>query len=193
MLSAARGLPACLADQRARAWPSARRRRESFLLRGQQVVLVGFGSIARRLVELLAPFEVEVKALRRAPVGDEPVTVIGEDELLGALRTADHVVNVLPENPATVGLLSARHIKAMRPSAHLYNIGRGTTVDQDALVEALRAGTLGGAYLDVTDPEPLPADHPLWSAPNCHLTPHSAGGRDTEHLALVEHFLDTCF
>jgi phosphoglycerate dehydrogenase-like enzyme len=77
----------------------------------------------------------------------------------------------------------------MKPGARFYNIGRGTTVDQGALVHALESGLLGGAYLDVTDPEPLPEDHPLWSVPNCFITPHSAGGRGTERLELVRHFV----
>jgi phosphoglycerate dehydrogenase-like enzyme len=70
------------------------------------------------------------------------------------------------------------------------NIGRGTTVDQDALVSALTGGVMAAAYLDVTEPEPLPADHPLWAAPNCIITPHSAGGHVDEPARLVAHFLD---
>jgi phosphoglycerate dehydrogenase-like enzyme len=69
-------------------------------------------------------------------------------------------------------------------------VGRGTTVDQTALLAALQSGRLAAAYLDVTDPEPLPVDHPLWSAPNCYITPHSAGGHRTEPMRLAGHFLD---
>jgi phosphoglycerate dehydrogenase-like enzyme len=78
----------------------------------------------------------------------------------------------------------------MKDGAAFYNIGRGTTIDQAALAGALHAGRLRGAYLDVTDPEPLPPDHPLWAAPNCFITPHTAGGRDDEFERLVRHFLD---
>jgi len=77
----------------------------------------------------------------------------------------------------------------MKPGARYYNIGRGTTTDQDALLEALRVGQLELAYLDVTDPEPLPPGHPLWTAPNCYITPHTAGGHRGEWLRLAKHFL----
>jgi len=189
MLAAARRVPEWLADQATRRFASAERRRESVLLRGQKVLLLGFGAIGRRLAELLAPFEVEVRALRRTPRGNEPVTVIGLAELDAALEWADHIVDVLPENAETIGLLDAYRIALLRPSAVLYNVGRGTSLDHDALAEALATRRLGAAFLDVTDPEPLPADHPLWSSPHCHLSPHSAGGRSTEHVALVHHFL----
>ena len=78
----------------------------------------------------------------------------------------------------------------MKPGAVFYNIGRGTTVDQAALVTTLNSGRLAAAWLDVTDPEPLPPGHPLLSAPNCHLTPHIAGGHRNEAESLVRHFLD---
>jgi phosphoglycerate dehydrogenase-like enzyme len=77
----------------------------------------------------------------------------------------------------------------MAAGARVYNIGRGTTVDQDALLAALSSGRVASAYLDVTDPEPLPPDHPLWTAPNCFITPHSAGGHAGEDERLVRHFL----
>ncbi|HMB29898.1 MAG TPA: NAD(P)-dependent oxidoreductase, partial [Blastocatellia bacterium] len=77
-----------------------------------------------------------------------------------------------------------------KPGAIFYNIGRGSTVDQEALLAALERGSLAGAYLDVTTPEPLPPDHPLWSAPSCFITPHSAGGQMREQHDLVEHFLE---
>ena len=77
----------------------------------------------------------------------------------------------------------------MKPTAILYNIGRGATVDQDALAQALRSGHLGAAWLDVTEPEPLPNGHPLLSAPNCFITPHIGGGQHAEAEALVNHFL----
>jgi phosphoglycerate dehydrogenase-like enzyme len=77
----------------------------------------------------------------------------------------------------------------MKEGAVFYNIGRGTTVDQEALVGALNGGRLAAAWLDVTDPEPLPPTHPLWTAPNCHITPHTAGGHNDEFHRLVGHFL----
>jgi phosphoglycerate dehydrogenase-like enzyme len=78
----------------------------------------------------------------------------------------------------------------LQPGSVFYNIGRGTTVDQNALREALRSGRLQAAWLDVTDPEPLPEDHPLWREPNCFITPHVAGGQRDEVKTLVRHFVD---
>ncbi len=191
MLAQARQLPASHESQRTdRAWPHLERRALCRLMLGQSVVLLGFGAIGRRLAELLAPFRMRVTAVRRKPSGDENVEVVTEDQLDAALASADHVVNILPENPATIRFVNTARLAAMKPGAIFYNVGRGTTVNQDALLAALQAGTLGAAYLDVTDPEPLPPEHPLWTAPRCHITPHTAGGHDDEQDRLIAHFLD---
>jgi phosphoglycerate dehydrogenase-like enzyme len=105
------------------------------------------------------------------------------------LAEADHVVNVLPENDETMKYVNARRIACFRQGARFYNVGRGATVDQDALLEGLKSGRVGAAYLDVTSPEPLPPGHALWTAPNCFITPHTAGGRIDEGIELVRHFL----
>jgi len=194
MLSLARQLPQCRDDQRTdHGWHTGRRRSDSFLLGpGQTVLLLGYGAIARRLVQLLAPFGLNVVAVRRTPQGDEHVPVLAEsdeDAVNAALAQADHVVNLLPDNASTHGYMGAERLAQMRPGARFYNIGRGTTVDQDALIAALESGHLAAACLDVTDPEPLPPDHPLWTAPNCFITPHSAGGHADEDERLVRHFL----
>ncbi|MCI0673065.1 MAG: D-2-hydroxyacid dehydrogenase, partial [Myxococcaceae bacterium] len=168
MLSLARRLPDSLNAQRgSRDWQSEERRVQSFLLRGQTVLLLGYGAIGRRLAQLLAPFDVRLLVYRRTAAGGEPGRVLREDELDGALAEADHVVDLLPENEATRGFLSAARLARLRTGACVYNVGRGSTVDEQALLEALHAGRLGGAYLDVTLREPLPKDHPLWSAPRC--------------------------
>ena len=164
-------------------------RSSSVLLRGQQVLLVGFGAIARRLHELCAPFSLQLTAVRRRPRGDEPLPVRPIAELDRLLATADHVIDLLPANEETTRLFDRRRFQAMKPGAVFYNIGRGNTVDQDALAEALRSGILRAAYLDVTDPEPLPPAHPLWTTPSCVITPHTAGGHSDEWNRLVEHFL----
>jgi phosphoglycerate dehydrogenase-like enzyme len=191
MLAHARQLPLSLDNQRtSRGWPHLPHRAISRLLLGQNVVLLGFGAIGRRLAELLAPFGMNITAVRRKPAGDENVHVVTEDQLAAALATADHVVDLLPENPATVGFVNVPRLAAMKAGAIFYNVGRGTTVQQDALLAALRSGHLAAAYLDVTDPEPLPPEHPLWTAPNCCITPHTAGGHDTEQERLVRHFLE---
>ncbi len=190
MLALARQLPQTYAAQAGdHTWNTAAVRGASRLLTGQTVVFLGFGAIARRLVELLAPFRMRHFAVRRQARSERGVHVVAEEELTRILPLADHVVNVLPENDSTTRYVNARRIQLFKPGARFYNVGRGTTVDQDALVEALQSGRLGAASLDVADPEPLPPDHPLWFAPNCHITPHSAGGRSDQDIATVRHFL----
>ena len=92
--------------------------------------------------------------------------------------------------PESFRFISDERLGWMKPGAILYNIGRGTTVDQQALAESLQSGHLGAAWLDVTDPEPLPDDHPLRKIPDCHITPHTAGGHRNESATLVRHFLE---
>jgi phosphoglycerate dehydrogenase-like enzyme len=189
----ARQLPAMLSiQQTTRAWPQREFRGRSRLLRGQSLVIVGFGSIARRLCELLQPLHVEVAAIRRAVGGDEPVPTWRMDDprAVAALGRADHVIDVLPGSPSTDRFFDADRFAAFKPGAAFYNVGRGTTVDQEALRAALLSGRLRAAYLDVTAPEPLPADHPLWTTPGCFITPHTAGGHQDEPQRLVGHFLE---
>jgi phosphoglycerate dehydrogenase-like enzyme len=171
------------------SWPQNERRYAARLLTGQTVVMLGFGAIGRRLAELLAPFGCMLYALRRQTRSVLGVRIVAEDDLTRVLPLADHVVNILPENDATRNWMNARRFGCLRPGARFYNAGRGTTVDQRALQEALESRRLAAAFLDVTDPEPLPPSHPLWTTPNCYLTPHSAGGRSDQDEAVVGHFL----
>ena len=188
--SLARGLPIALDAQRGdRSWRMALRPTLP-LLNGQTVLLLGFGAIARRLVELLRPLEMNVIAVRRNLTGDESIRVVTVSELDQLLPTVDHLVNTLPANDQSVGFVSAARLAKLKAGAIVYNIGRGTTLDQDALIRELRTGRLSAAYLDVTNPEPLLPDHPLWDAPNCFITPHLAGGHRTEKERQVRHFLD---
>ena len=85
--------------------------------------------------------------------------------------------------------MNARRLACFRPGARFYNVGRGSTVDERALLDALRSGRIGDAYLDVFETEPLPADSPFWTLPNCFITPHTAGGRHDQDTAIVNHFL----
>jgi phosphoglycerate dehydrogenase-like enzyme len=190
IMAQARKLPEALRTRGASGSPPWLDLREgSVRLRHQRGVILGFGAIARRLVQLLAPFEMELTAMRRKPRGDEGVPIISPEQLREPLGRADHVINILPDNAESIRFVSAQRLEWMKRGAILYNIGRGTTVDQEALLESLRRGHLGAAWLDVTDPEPLPDDHPLWSAPNCYITPHTAGGHQKESETLVRHFL----
>jgi D-3-phosphoglycerate dehydrogenase len=151
---------------RARTWtePPARP------LDGSTVAIVGAGGIGRALIDLLAPLDIEVLAVtRRGRDGTLPASRLPE-----VLPNADHVVIAAPATPDTRHVIGAAELDAMRESAWLVNVARGSLVDTDALVAALAAGSIGGAALDVTDPEPLPDGHPLWSEPRALITPHIA-------------------
>jgi phosphoglycerate dehydrogenase-like enzyme len=191
MLAQARQLPPALELRHGdHSWPGHALRVNSRLLNGQSVLLVGFGAIARRLVELLAPLQMNVSALRRTVRGDEPVTTFPSNQADEQLPLADHVVNVLPGGLETERFFNARRLGLMKPSAIFYNVGRGTTVDQAALQAALESGRPAAAYLDVTTPEPLPPDHPLWTTPRCYITPHTAGGFDGQYDRQAQHFIN---
>jgi phosphoglycerate dehydrogenase-like enzyme len=119
-----------------------------------------------------------------------PTFASDHPDAAAALAGAHHVIDVLPASASTDRWFDAARFAACRPGAVFYNVGRGTTVDQEALRAALLAGQLGAAYLDVTTPEPLPPDHPLWTTPNCFISPHLAGGHHDEAERLVQHFLE---
>jgi len=191
MLAQARQLPLALRTRvphSSATWTDLRAK--SLCLKGQTVAILGFGAIAARLVELLAPLRMKISAMRRQPRGDEPVPTFPPDQLPAILALADHVIDILPENAGSRHFVNAGYFAAMQPGAIFYNIGRGPTVDQDALHASLKSGHLAAAWLDVTDPEPLPDGHPLLDLPNCHITPHTAGGHGHEAGSLVRHFLD---
>jgi phosphoglycerate dehydrogenase-like enzyme len=190
MLAQARQLPVALKSRGESDSEWSQLRNASGCLLGQRAVILGFGRIAARLIEMLAPFEMSITAMRRQPRGDEGVPTFTEENLVEALSTADHVINILPANAASLRFISRERLAQIKAGAIFYNIGRGTTIDQEALAESLHAGHLAAAWLDVTDPEPLPEGHPLLAAPNCFITPHTAGGHHNEHEDLVRHFLE---
>ncbi len=191
ILAQARNLPQALHSRAANGSPEWNRLRlGSTTLRGESVLILGFGAIGARLAELLAPFEMRSTGFRRRVRGDETVPMVTETELLPALEEADHIVNILPESAQTVHFFDASRFGALKPGAVFYNIGRGKTVNQEALLQALRYGQLKAAWLDVTDPEPLPDTHPLLREPGCFITPHIAGGHPDETVSLVHHFVE---
>lgn len=190
MLALARQLPAMWREQAEAGWRSAEHRRASRLLVGQTVLLYGYGAIGRRLAEMLEPMRMNVIGVRRHPRGDERVRTVRTEHADALLPTADHIVDLLPAAAGTTLYFNVERFSRMKQGAVFYNIGRGTTVDQMALLDALERGALSGAYIDVTEPEPLPKDHPLWRAPNCYITPHTAGGEEGEFARLAEHFMD---
>jgi phosphoglycerate dehydrogenase-like enzyme len=142
-------------------------------LSGARVCIVGGGGIGASLAAKLQPFDATVTIVRRtvAPVPGA-ATVRPPSELLDAVRDADAVVLAVPLTDATRGMVDRTVLAAMKSGAWLVNVARGKLVDTAALLEALESGHLGGAGLDVTDPEPLPEGHPLWSHPRVIITPH---------------------
>lgn len=158
-------------------------------LDGTRALILGYGEIGRRIGMMLAPFGVTCVPVRRSG-GDG---VLGPDEWREQLGTFDWVILALPATPETDGLIGEAELAAMKPGAVLVNIARGTLVDQSALVAALQRKALGGALLDVTDPEPLPADHPLWELPNAHITSHLSGRAQTSMFRRsAERFVANC-
>lgn len=173
LLAGLRSLPE---RARARAWgqPAAQ------TLFDQPVTIVGGGGITLALLRLLAPFRAEVTVVRRSA---EPVAgaarTLATEHLPEALAGARAVVLTLALTPPTRGIIGAKELELMDRRAWLVNVARGGLVDTAALVAALRSDQIGGAALDVTEPEPLPPGHPLWDLPNCLITPHTA---DTEEM-----------
>ncbi|MEJ3403191.1 D-isomer specific 2-hydroxyacid dehydrogenase family protein [Rathayibacter sp. YIM 133350] len=157
---------------RAREWDD---RPLGVSLYGRRVLIVGAGGICLELIRLLAPFGVHVDVVRQRP---DPVPgaerTLSPERLGEVLAEADLVILAAALTPETTSLFGAAEFERMRASAYLVNVGRGRLVDTDALVLALSSGAIAGAALDVTDPEPLPAGHPLWSVPTALITPHMA-------------------
>ena len=144
-------------------------------LYGNNVVVVGAGGIALTYIDQIAPFGCTVTVVRRSagevPGADRTITFAELDEVL---PDADVVMLAAPNTDETRHMINAERLRAMKSTAVLVNVGRGPLVDNDALAAALDAGEIYGAGLDVTDPEPLPAEHPLWQNDRCLITPHTA-------------------
>ena len=146
---------------------------------GARVVIVGGGGIATSLAAMLAPFGGHVTVVRKRVQAMADVhEVVGQDDLDRVLPGADAVVLALALTDETVGMFSRTQFELMERHAWIVNVARGRHIVTDDLVEALRTGAIGGAALDVTDPEPLPAGHPLWSMHNCFVTPHVGNTAD---------------
>lgn len=158
-------------------------------LLGARVTVLGGGGITDSLLRLLAPFDCNVTVVRNRPrlavpppSTENAVQVVGPESLADVLPGTDVLVLALALTPATTGIVGATEISALPDHAWVVNVARGGHIVTDDLVAALQAGTIGGAALDVTDPEPLPDDHPLWDLPNCLITPHIA---NTPEMGLV--------
>lgn len=152
-------------------------------LRDATVVIWGFGGIGRTLAPLLSALGANVVGVARSARSENGYRVV--DDIDAVLPDADVLVMILPSAPSTDRALDARRLALLPPRAWLVNVGRGSAVDEDALVDALRMGAIAGAALDVTRTEPLPVDAPLWDLPDVIITPHAAGGRPLGAPALI--------
>ncbi len=187
LLLFAKDLRGVLERQRRREW----RPRDTETLEGKRLLVVGVGSIGRAIARTAKAFGMMVRGVGRTTRPDALFgTVMGVDELHDALRWADVVVDALPATPATHHLFDAEAFAAMNPWVRFVNVGRGSTVDEAALIEALRAGRIAAAALDVFETEPLPPDSPLWELPNVVITPHVAGDVAGWREAVVELFVE---
>jgi len=162
-------------------------------LAGRTLVLIGAGDLARGCALVAKALDMRVVAVARHPARARPHAasfdaVVSASELDVALGMADVLVMTAPHTPATEGMLNAAAFSAMRPGVLFVNIGRGQTVDHVALEAALRSGQVAFAALDVTDPEPLPAESPLWAMPNVFISPHSASTVSRENARITDIF-----
>ena len=152
-------------------------------LRGMTVLIIGAGSIGTDFARLVKMFGARTIGVRRTQGGKDPAydEMHTYEELDELLPEADVTALSVPETPQTVGLLDARRFSLLKRGGYLLNVGRGSVLDQDALLSSLREGRLAGAGIDVTVPEPLPRDHPMWKEKNLIITPHISGFFHLKH------------
>lgn len=167
-------------------------------LNGQVLLIVGYGSIGRELAKRAKAFEMRVWGVTRSGEGDgeHAEKIIPVARLHEALPEADFVVVAAPETAETRHLMGAPELAKMKRGARLINVGRGSLLDEAALIRALQSGALGGAAIDVAQTEPLPADSPLWKAPNLFITPHTSAVSEHlwhRHAALLLQLLERWF
>ena len=190
LLAHFRGLEHQRAQQRAHRWD----RGCSEGVAGRTVVTLGAGDLAQGVARIAQALRMRVVALARDPEKPRPAGLFDAvrpvAELHAALAEADALVVTVPDTEDTRGLIDARAFAALKPGCALVNIGRGVTIDEDAMIAQLRSGRLGFAALDVTAVEPLPAGSPLWDMPNVLISPHSASTVATENASIVDIFCD---
>ncbi len=156
-------------------------------LAGSKALLIGAGAIGGLIKTRLTAFDVAVTTVRRTPSADD----LGPSAWRAQLGDFDWVILAVPATPETDGMIGANELAAMKPTATLINIARGSVVDQVALIDALVNKSIGAAFLDVMTPEPLPPEHPLWAIPNAHITMHLSGrAQDKMYVRSAERFLE---
>lgn len=193
LLAAARRVDVMVRAQHERRWPAELGGLQPVdepgtfrTLRGARVVLWGFGGIATTLAPHLAALGADVTGVARTGGQRSGFPVVPASRVVEVLPHADALVMILPATPGTRHALDADLLALLPEHAWVVNVGRGSTVDEGALLDALRAGRLGGAALDVFETEPLPAESGLWDLPNVIVSPHAAGGRPIGAAALVQ-------
>jgi glyoxylate/hydroxypyruvate reductase len=189
LLYFAKGLPQLAEWKDEQRW----QRHTTAQLAGQRAVLVGLGGIGRSVARLLSAVGVQVCGVGRPGRSyDVPGLsgYVGTDQIDEVLPSADALILACPLTEQTAGLIGARQLELLPRGAVLVNVSRGQVTDQDALIAALTSGHLGGAFLDVFTPEPLPADSPLWTLPNVVISPHSASTVAAENGLITELFCD---
>jgi phosphoglycerate dehydrogenase-like enzyme len=202
LLALARNFPDALRQQERAVWSQQEiwdKPQHLSELNGKVLLIVGYGSIGREVAKRAKAFEMKVWGVTRSGTGERAHVekILAAEKLHEALPEADYVVVCAPETAETKHLIGAAEIARMRRGARLINIGRGSLLDEAALIRALESGALGGAALDVAATEPLPKESPLWKAPNLFITPHTSGvsdrlwNRQAEILiALLERWFD---
>jgi D-2-hydroxyacid dehydrogenase (NADP+) len=176
MLAFASGLNKAIRAQTERRHIQKEVMQTKFELAGQTLCVVGLGDIGGTLARKASALGMYIIGVRRtAYPAPGVVQVYTTEQLTTALAQADHVALCLPLTHETRHLIGAEELRAMRPTAYIYNVGRGASIDQEAMIQALQQGVIAGAGLDVTDPEPVPVDSPLWAMPNVILSQHTSG------------------
>lgn len=182
------GVRALTGPVRANSWRQGEFGARVQTLQAATVAIVGCGAIGRAMIPMLTGLGAQVLAVTRSGVAvDGAAQTVAADRTPEIWQAADHFVLAAPATPETKYLVDAGVLARMKPSAWIVNLARGTLIDTDALVRALVDGSIGGAALDVTDPEPLPDGHPLWTLPNAIITPHIANPPDGLPALLARH------
>lgn len=185
ILSLFRGLNELIILKKVKEWEKERVRNNLRTLDGSKVLILGAGSIALHLKKLLSVFKCDVYLFARNNKNYNNYEI---DDLNGFLGTADIVIGCLPETLETINLLDNERLSLLPHSAVVVNVGRGSLIDEKALIDKLKNRSLAGAVLDVTQIEPLAKNHPFWNSPNTILTQHTGGGLENENLRKIDFF-----
>lgn len=191
MLAFARGLPQSFAVKKARDWKTGQAT-PTFELAGKVMLLIGVGAIGLRTAQIASALGIRVWGVRRNPKNSADCIerMVGPDNFEDLLPEADFVVLTIPETAETHHMINAQVFEKMKPSAYIINIGRGGTIDEAAMIEALRSGKIAGAGLDVFEQEPLPEDSPLWGMDNVIITAHYSGRTPKYNERAMQIFID---